>query len=248
MSVLAERYSGMPFGSVRALYPDGSGIPEVQITNPAGGVLGGDRLDLGVDLAPGAQATVTTQGATKAYRGTESRQDAEFRVGDGAFLEYLPHHLIPYPGSSHRQRTGFHLRGGARLLAWEACSAGRLARGERFVFGRLSSRTRVCVDGSPVAADGFELTGDGSIAEPFGGYSYLGTVFAVLPGAPGLADTLHLLLQEVSGVLASASAPLGTLCVVRMLAGSAPALYRAMGLCRGAAREHLALPAGRGVW
>ncbi|MEJ7631132.1 MAG: hypothetical protein WKF28_01400 [Rubrobacteraceae bacterium] len=45
------------------------------------------------------------------------------------------------------------------------------------------------------------------------------------------------------GVLASASAPAPGLCVVRVLATGAPALYRALNLVRDAARSNLDLPA-----
>lgn len=74
----------------------------MQITNPSGGILGGDHLDLEVSLAPGSSATVLTQAANKVYRGTDSGQTALFRIGERATLEYLPHHLIPYADSSHR--------------------------------------------------------------------------------------------------------------------------------------------------
>jgi urease accessory protein len=61
---------------MRANYPDGSGVPEVQITNPSGGILGGDRLETEVIVEPSAAATVLTQAANKAYRGTEAAQSA----------------------------------------------------------------------------------------------------------------------------------------------------------------------------
>src|SRR5215210_1161431 len=77
--------------------------PEVQITNPSGGVLGGDCLHIHVSLAPGSAATVLTQAAGKVYKGVEARQRTTFRVEKGGFLEYLPHHLIPFAHSSYRQ-------------------------------------------------------------------------------------------------------------------------------------------------
>ncbi|MBA3426154.1 MAG: urease accessory protein UreD [Rubrobacter sp.] len=140
-TVLGERFASAPFGVVRANYPDGSGMAEVQITNPSGGILGGDHLEMDVAVAPDASATVITQAANKAYRGAESSQQAIFRVEGGAFLEYLPHHLIPYPGSDYRQRAVLHLAPEATLITWDAFAAGRVARGERFAFTRLRSRT-----------------------------------------------------------------------------------------------------------
>jgi urease accessory protein UreH len=75
-TVLAGRYTSSPFGAVRANYPDGSGIPEVQITNPSGGILGGDSLKLEISLSPGSSATILTQAANKAYRGASPQSSA----------------------------------------------------------------------------------------------------------------------------------------------------------------------------
>src|SRR3712207_4077646 len=124
-TVLVGRYTGSPFGTVRANYPDGSGIPEVQITNPSGGILGGDSLELEISLAPGSPATILTRAANKAYRGASSEHRSLSRVGEGAFLEYLPHHLIPYSHSDCRQETTFHLAPDSTLITWDACAAGR---------------------------------------------------------------------------------------------------------------------------
>ncbi len=115
-TALAGRYANSPFGAVRANYPDGSGVPEVQITNPSGGILGGDRLELEISLAPGSSATILAQAANKAYCGETSEQRALFRVGEGVFLEYLPHHLIPYSRSDYRQETTFQLAPDSTLV------------------------------------------------------------------------------------------------------------------------------------
>lgn len=244
---MARRYWEAPFGSVRANYPDGSGIPEVQITNPSGGILGGDRLKIDVALAPGSAATILTQAANKVYRGPQARQDAAFRVGEGSFLEYLPHHLIPFARSGYRQETEFHLAGDATLLVWDAFSAGRVARGERFAFDRFSGRTRIFREGLPEVVDGLELRAGG---EPFGGYSYLGTAYVLAPqNLEPLAEELHMASSGTSRVLASASAPAPRLCAVRILARDATALYRTLNGCRATTRAYLGLsPAAREVW
>lgn len=237
---VAERYARTPFGAVRANYPDDSGIPEVQITNPSGGTLGGDRLKVAVTLAPGSCASVLTQAANKAYRGPESEQRAVFHVGEGALLEYLPHHLIPFAGSSYRQAAELYLAESAALIFWDAFSAGRVARGERFAFDRLRSMTRVWRAGVPEVIDGLDLHGG---AEPYGGYSYMAAVYVVAARDLGpLAEELHDLLHNLPGVLASASAPSPGLCAVRALADGAPALYRALNRTRDLARKYLGIP------
>jgi urease accessory protein len=238
--VLAGRHSEAPFGAVRANYLDGSGIPEVQITNPSGGILGGDRLEAEVTLEPGSAATVLTQAAAKAYRGTSAYQRAVFRVGEGAFLEYLPHHLIPFAGSRYRQETEFHLAASATLVAWEAFSAGRIARGERFAFGCLAGTTRIFREDFPEVVDGFEIPGGG---EPFGGYSYLGSLYVRAPvDLSFLAEELHASLSGSHRLFASASVPAPRLCAVRALAQDSTALYRALNGGRAEARKLLALP------
>lgn len=245
--MLAGRYWEAPFGSVRANYPDGSGIPEVQITNPSGGILGGDHLKVDVALAPGSAATILTQAANKAYKGTEARQSATLRVGGGGFLEYLPHHLIPFARSGYRQETEIHLAEDATLLAWDAFSAGRVTRGERFAFEGLLSRTRIFRGTLPEVVDGFCLRAGG---EPFGGYSYLGAAYVLAPRTlEPLADDLHAALSGLPGLLASASAPTPRLCVARILARDATTLYRALNRCRASTRACMDLPpAARGVW
>lgn len=239
-TVLAGRYSRSPFGAVRTNHPDGSGIPEVQITNPSGGTLGGDRLDLDVSLAPGSSATVLTQAANKAYRGEASEQRAGFTVGEGAFLEYLPHHLIPYPASNYRQETSFHLAPDATLIVWDAYAAGRIARGERFAFDNLYGRTKIFRDGLPEVVDGMDLTGGD---ERFGGFSYSAAAYVLAPKELGpLADELHDLFVGRPGDLASSSAPSFGLCAIRVLTADAHALYRVLNRTRVLAREFLGLP------
>lgn len=239
MTAIARRFSRAPFGPAHLTYPDDSGIPEVQLTNPGGGTLGGDHLDLEVVAETGSRATVATQAATKVYRGPEAVQRAVLRLGPGAFLEYIPHHVIPFAGSRYRQETIVDMAAGAALIAWESFSAGRLALGERFAFSTLSARLRVTRDGVLEALDGFELGGGG---EPLGGYSYLATVFILAAeNLSELAEKLHAFLATVPA-FASASAPAPGLVTVRILATEAPSVYLALNGSRGVARAELGLP------
>lgn len=192
-----------------------------------------------VTLASDTAATILTQGATKAYRGSVAEQNAGFELGEDTFLEYLPHHLIPFGGSNFRQMSEFRLAKNANLFYWEAFSAGRVARGERFRYGSLSSRTRIFRCGVPQVVDGFELSGGG---EPFGGYSYMGSLYILAPAnLSPLAEKLHEVLVR-SDALASASVPSDRLCAVRVLSEKAHELYEALNACRTIYRAHLNLP------
>ena len=82
-----------------------------------------------------------------------------------------------------------HLDGDATLIAWDAVSAGRVARGERFAFDGLYLRVHVFRDNLPEVVDGFDLYAGG---EPFGGYSYVGAAYVLAPrDLESLAEKLH---------------------------------------------------------
>lgn len=143
-----------------------NGVAEGQVTNPAGGILGGD-LRTHVSLGAGSSASIVTQGASKAYRRRVSAQHSTFEVGEGAMLEYLPHHVIPCAGSSFWQTTE------SRLAKGCAPRLGRL---------RLPAVRYPGLQVPPEVVDGFDPPGDlAGEPEPFGGVRYLAAVCVLAP-------------------------------------------------------------------
>jgi urease accessory protein len=133
----------------------------VHLNNVSGGVLGGDRLGLEVEVDAGASVQITTTGATRLYRHRTGAQDSEqraiFYVGERAQLDYLPDALIPYANSRHKQRTEIHLAAGASAFWWELLAPGRQASGETFAFERLWVENEVRAGGRPVLQESFLL-------------------------------------------------------------------------------------------
>jgi urease accessory protein len=128
--------------------------PLVHLHNVSGGILAGDRLSLDVEVAKGAQAQITTTGATRIYRHREgaedSQQRAKFTIADGATFEYLPDPLIPYAGSRHSQRASFSLGRDATLFWWEVLA-------NTFAFERLQISNAIDVCGKPALREDFML-------------------------------------------------------------------------------------------
>jgi len=91
---------------------------QVVILHPPGGVVGGDRLSIDVELKAGSRALITTPGATKFYRsaGPEAVQQTRIRVADGATLEWTPQETILFDRSLSRIDTLVDLEPGARFL------------------------------------------------------------------------------------------------------------------------------------
>ncbi|HYM10879.1 MAG TPA: urease accessory protein UreD [Bryobacterales bacterium] len=149
-----------PLQVVRAFALDDGGAL-VHLHNLSGGVLGGDRLGLEIDVGPQAEAQVTSTGATRLYR---SRREApaatqvnQIRIGENALLEYLPDPLIPFAGSRYRQQTRIEMAAGAGLVWWETVAPGREACGERFAYELLELRLDIMAESRPVAAERLRL-------------------------------------------------------------------------------------------
>ena len=88
--------------------------------------------------------------------------------------------------------------------------------------------------------DGFELTGG---TEWFGGYPYTAAMYILGPrNLQPLAETLHELLADVPGALASSSALSSGICAIRALANDAHTLYRLLNRSRDLARRSLESP------
>jgi urease accessory protein len=117
----------------------------VSILNPTGGLVGGDRLSIEVEVTADAHAVLTTPSATRVYRteGEDSTQSVKIAIGPRATVEWVPDHTIPFAGSAFRQTLDVEMDESARLILVDAFSAGRVGRGEAWQFALLDSAVSV---------------------------------------------------------------------------------------------------------
>ncbi len=150
-TVLAERRRQGPLAVQRPFYPEGE-VCHLYLLHPPGGVVGGDRLSIEARVDAGAEALVTTPGATKFYRsaGSLACQVQRLRVGEGACLEWLPQENIFFPGARVLLETELELTEGARFALWELNSLGRPANDEGFDSGELELSLSIVRDGYPL--------------------------------------------------------------------------------------------------
>src|SRR3981189_542673 len=78
-TILAECEQQLPLRVVRAFQLDDGGAL-VHLHNLSGGVLGGDQLDVTIEVGPGAVAQVTSTGATRIYRSRQNTEPGESRL------------------------------------------------------------------------------------------------------------------------------------------------------------------------
>jgi urease accessory protein len=131
-----------PLRVLKTLYPEGDGIAHQVIVHPPGGIVGGDRLEVTLDLQPQAHAVLTTPGATRFYRsdGRAAAQTVQARLGTGARLEWLPLETLVHSGCIAENRIEFQLDDGAEMIGWDVVALGLPAAGEAFRAGRFTQQ------------------------------------------------------------------------------------------------------------
>src|SRR5580658_4299195 len=153
-------------GSLRVRFPHRGGQAlDAVMVNTAGGMTGGDRFEVAIDVADGAQVSVTTAAAEKIYRslGPDTVLDVNLKIGSGGTLAWLPQETILFDRARLCRKIDVDLAPDANLLVAEASIFGRSAMGETVISGRFFDCWRVRVGGSLVFADSIRL--DGGIAE-----------------------------------------------------------------------------------
>jgi urease accessory protein len=165
----------------------------VYLVSGAAGPLGGDTLELRIEVRAGATLRLRTVAAAVALpgrHGEASRLTVTVTVGPGARLEYLPEPTVAADGARHRTEVMVRLAADATLLLRDEVLLGR--HGER----GGACRTRLAVDRD--SARGWrpllrhELDVSGTDAASLGpavlaGHRAAGTLLSVEPDATGEA-------------------------------------------------------------
>ena len=157
-----------PLKVQRSFYPEDEAICHNTILHTAGGVVGGDRLKIDIELQPRSRAVITTAAAGKIYgtNGTPASQQIVQNIGENACLEWLPQETIIFNHAIFEQHLHVNLAATGSWLGWEINRFGRTARGERFTDGEWRSATEVYRQGKPIWIDRQRLCGDEMVDSP----------------------------------------------------------------------------------
>ncbi len=184
-------------GSLRVRFPGPeTDALEAVVLNTAGGIAGGDELDLELDVNNDARLVVTTAAAEKVYRssGAESRMRVKLAAGPGSAIAWLPQETILFDQAQMVRTIDVDLAPDARLVIAEALVFGRVGMGEQVKAGRLTDQWRVRRNGRLLFAEALRL--DGAIAQRLaqtavaGGGIAIATVLAV-PGDDAVAAAVR---------------------------------------------------------
>ncbi len=191
-TILSKRQRQGPLSVQRAFYPEGD-VCHVYLLHPPGGVVGGDRLQIDIDLQPGAKALLTTPGATKFYLSAAqtATQQQVFNVANGAVLEWLPQENILFPGAKVESSLRINLMGNAKLAAWEIQCLGRPVIDEAFDHGVLDTHWQIFRDHQPLLIDRLRFNGaSASFLSQLAGQPVTGS-FVISNVTPSQLDSLR---------------------------------------------------------
>jgi urease accessory protein len=186
-----------------------SGGPAVYLVGAGAGPLGGDDLELTVDVGPGARLEIRSAAATVVLPGRggrPSRLVVRARVGAGAGLVFRPEPSVAAAGCDHRAVADVTLEEGAELAWQEEIVLGR--HGERP--GRFISRIDVTACGVPLLRHELRVDDDADSSAVLGDAKAVGAVLLAGPGLtaePYAGEGLAVLPLAGPGVLVTALAP-----------------------------------------
>ena len=147
-------------GCAKLMLPKTYGaMKEAVILNTAGGITGGDRLDIGLK-AEACPLVVTTQTAERLYRSSTSpaKISVDLHAGRGAALHWLPQETIVFDGAEVDRNITLNMSADSSCLLAETIVLGRQAMGEKLRTCHFTDHWRLYREGSLFHAEAFRLT------------------------------------------------------------------------------------------
>lgn len=250
---LGRRQHLGPLRIQRPFFPEGPAPLHLYLLHPPGGLVGGDVLDINVDVRENASTLLTTPAAQKLYRsaGQTSQQTVELRVAVGAELEWLPTETIVFDGALAQQTTRVFLEPGAGFIGWEMGGFGRPASGIAFETGALNQNFELYRASEPRLIERIQVCGGSELLDAAYGYAgqrAYGTLVAAPADEARAGELVELVRQhivEIAGLSCAVTAVDGIV-VVRALARGLelirPALVRSWETLRPAMFARRATP------
>jgi urease accessory protein len=241
---LKDIYQSSP---LRALFPGKAtgDVLSVALVTTSGGLLGGDCLEVEVDVERGGAVQVIGQAAEKVYRskGPDTIFEVGLNIAEDAWLEWLPQETIIFDQARLRRRTQVDVAPGAQFLGAEMLVFGRTAMGETLRTGLVRDVWEVRRRGRLVWADALHMANNlkAQLDHPagFGGARAAATSIFVADDAGRYLPFVRELLDIVPEGIKCAATVVNGVLVVRWLAFDAQALRIAFGVYWAAMRHEV---------
>ncbi|KAF4623274.1 hypothetical protein D9613_002099 [Agrocybe pediades] len=166
----------------------------VYLLTYGGGLVGGDEIDLVVNVQIGASLMLLSQGSTKVFKSRFERrlasvaprnldqtvpthhnaatsQKLDFHIAPNSSLILLPEPVTCFRNASYNQKQRFHIHGDASVVILDWITSGRMSIGEEWAFSHYHSVNEIFHNGKRIAKDVMlldsadEMQGDSRISE-----------------------------------------------------------------------------------
>ncbi|KAI1180775.1 UreD-domain-containing protein [Nemania sp. FL0916] len=145
-----------------------------------GGLVGGDQVNLSIEVRSGAKLSIVTQGHTKIFQSVRpdvvTRQRLNVDLKKDAALCLLPDPVQPFENSVYEQIQIFSVTPGASLCLLDWVTHGRSARGEDWSLTRWVGRNEIWAPDTVLSAKPRLLVRDAIILDATGRSAQLQTL------------------------------------------------------------------------
>ena len=149
-------------GCAKLMLPKTYGnMSEAVMLNTAGGITGGDRLDVSI-MTQSSPLIVTTQTAERIYRSSTepAKVYVELHAEQAAILHWIPQETILFEGSELDRTIRLNMSADSKCLLAETIVLGREAMGETMQNCHFTDNWRLFRDGKLFHAESFRLNGN----------------------------------------------------------------------------------------
>ena len=142
---MARHVHDGPLRILKSLYPEGDKVCHNILVHPPSGLVGGDSLDIKLNLQDHAHALLTTPGATRFYHsdGLTASQRIHATLDRGARLEWLPLEALAYSGCYASNQVKFNLAAESQLMAWDVTALGLPHANQAFTQGQFQQHLEI---------------------------------------------------------------------------------------------------------
>ena len=148
-TIVAHAYAEPPFRVGRPFEMGDAVYLIVVCSGP--GIFAGDALEQSVQVGSGARVVLTSQAALQVHPSAALEPAVirhQYRLAADAELHAHFDPVIPFADARLDQRFDLDLQGSSRLYWSDALMAGRVSRGERWLFSSLAHELRLRKDGA----------------------------------------------------------------------------------------------------
>jgi urease accessory protein len=143
--IIAHFQHDGPLRILQSLHPEGDSVCHNVLVHPPGGLVGGDTLDIQINVEKNSHGLITTPGATRFYKSLDepATQSVHARLEEGARLEWLPLEALAYNQCHAENKAIFELAPSAELMGWDITALGLPAAALPFEQGSFSQHIEI---------------------------------------------------------------------------------------------------------